>query len=199
MLTRSTLLHLRIPFSYFLTPIFLLALSFVPQWEWPRMFLVFGIIHLFLYPASNSFNTYYDRDEESIGSLKNPPPVSPELLPVSLLFDAIALALGFFVNWQFVLYLFIYGLCSKAYSYDKIRLKKRPFASWLGTGLVQGGLTFLAVIYAMQASTFRELLKPELLLPAGLMSGFLMASYPMTQVYQHKEDRKRGDLTLSLL
>jgi hypothetical protein len=36
------------------------------------------------------------------------------------------------------------------------------------------------------------------LIPSLLTTVVLWANYPMTQVYQHEEDLKRGDLTLSL-
>ena len=35
-------------------------------------------------------------------------------------------------------------------------------------------------------------------IPALLTTMMLMSAYPITQVYQHKEDRERGDFTLSL-
>ncbi len=38
----------------------------------------------------------------------------------------------------------------------------------------------------------------HVLIPAALSSMMLWGNYPMTQVYQHEEDAKRGDYTLSL-
>ena len=149
---KSTLLHLRIPFSYYLLPIFLLALSLVHQINWFKIIIVLVILHVFLYPASNSFNSYYDKDKESIGGLKNPPPVDKEVLIYSLIFDFIALLLGCLISWQFVVYLFIYGIGSKAYSWDKIRLKKYPIISWLSVGIMGGAITFLASNFFIQDS-----------------------------------------------
>ncbi|MFZ9971436.1 MAG: ubiquinone biosynthesis protein UbiA, partial [Bacteroidia bacterium] len=37
MITRSTLLHLRIPFSFFLLPVFLFALALTPNHNGERM------------------------------------------------------------------------------------------------------------------------------------------------------------------
>ena len=34
--------------------------------------LIFVILHILVYPASNGYNSYMDRDEGSIGGLKNP-------------------------------------------------------------------------------------------------------------------------------
>ncbi|MBT33607.1 MAG: ubiquinone biosynthesis protein UbiA [Thalassobius sp.] len=194
---KSTLLHLRIPFSFLLMPVFLFAVSVSPEFPLDKLIIVFVSLHLFLYPASNGYNSWFDKDEESIGGLKTPPKVEKELLYYSLLFDALAVIVGFFASWQFALMCFIYGAISRAYSNDKIRLKKYPIVSWLAVTIFQGGFMFLATYLALNQLTFPELLKTEILFPAALSTAMLMGSYPMTQVYQHEEDEKRGDLTLS--
>lgn len=199
MISKSTLLHLRIPFSIFLMPVFSFALSQVESINWFEAALVFVILHFFLYPASNGFNSYFDRDEDSIGGLKKPPKVKQDLLWVSLTLDVVAIGLGFFLSWQFALMLFIYGLASKAYSWDKIRLKKMPIIGWLTVGIFQGAFTYLMCTLAFQHTSFVDLLSWEIGFPAILTSVLLMGSYPMTQVYQHAEDSRRGDQTLSLL
>lgn len=198
MISRSTLLHLRIPFSFFLMPIFLFALFASPQKPIWQAFLSFIAIHLFLYPASNGYNSYFDKDEDSIGGLKNPPKVSLQLYWVSLIFDLIALLIGLFVNLPFTLMLFIYGLISKAYSHPAIRLKKRPVWGWLAAGLFQGFFTFMMVLVALNGFDWQWLWQWQFVLPALLCSFFLWGSYPMTQVYQHEEDKRRGDITLSI-
>ena len=98
MLSRSTILHLRIPFSVFLMPVFLFAFSQMPQASWVNVALVIVAVHLFLYPASNGFNSYYDKDEDSIGGLEKPPAVTNDLLWASLAFDGAALVLGLFTR-----------------------------------------------------------------------------------------------------
>ena len=127
MFTSSSWLHLRIPFSYFLLPVFLFSLAVSPNISSGPVLWTFIIIHFFLYPASNGFNSYFDKDEKSIGGLKHPPPVNKGLYYLSLLFDAIAIVLGvIIINIPFAILLFIYGLVSKAYSHPQIRLKKLP-------------------------------------------------------------------------
>ncbi|MBC8109726.1 MAG: UbiA prenyltransferase family protein [Verrucomicrobia bacterium] len=197
MLKKATLLHLRIPFSFFLMPVFAFALSLSEVWVTWKIVLIFVILHVFLYPASNGFNSFYDKDEDSIGGLKYPPKVSEELLWTSLIFDGIALALGVLLGWQFVIGLLIYGLVSKAYSWDKIRLKKYPFISWTVAGFFQGFFTFLMVFQALNKADWEQVFQPKILTGAFLSSVLLWGFYPMTQVYQHKEDARRGDMTLS--
>lgn len=199
MLKKSTLQHLRIPFSIFLMPVFCFSLSVSEAYDWGKIALAFVAIHLFLYPASNGYNSYYDKDEGSIGGLEKPPPVDKELWWTSLVFDAIAILIGFFVGVWYALALFIYGLISKAYSHDKIRLKKYPIISWLVVTTFQGGFIFLAVYQGIHGAEFSALLAPKVLYGAVLATLMLMGSYPMTQIYQHVEDAKRGDKTLSRL
>ena len=199
MITRSTLLHLRIPFSFFLMPVFLFALALTPNHNGERMLLVFLSLHLFLYPSSNGYNSYYDKDEESIGGLKRPPKVSKDLLGWSLVFFGIALALGAWINWEFASMLGLYGLVSMAYSHPSVRLKKYPWISWAIAGLFQGYFTFAMAYAGLSNLGWEVLLKPHVLIPGFLTSLMLWGNYPLTQVYQHGEDARRGDRTLSLL
>src|SRR5688572_33056168 len=113
MLTRSSWLHLRIPFSYFLLPVYLFSLSISPNLNESRLLWVFVILHFFLYPASNGFNSYFDKDEGSIGGLKYPPPVTKGLYFLSLIFDGGAIVLAYLkIGWPFALMVFVYGLAS---------------------------------------------------------------------------------------
>jgi len=199
MLSRSSWLHLRIPFSYFLLPVFLFSLAISPNLNPNRMLWVFIILHIFLYPASNGYNSYFDKDEKSIGGLRNPPPVKTGLYFLALLFDLIALVLGFWkINGLFAIMLLIYGLVSKAYSHPSIRLKKYPILGWVVAGLFQGLFTFLMCYVGINNFSLENSLNIPVLIPAILCSLMLWGNYPMTQVYQHEEDAKRGDHTLSL-
>ncbi|MEM1325303.1 MAG: UbiA family prenyltransferase [Bacteroidota bacterium] len=196
---KSTLLHLRIPFSFFLLPIFLFAWAIEPEVDVFLLAIVFLIIHFLLYPASNVYNSYFDKDEESIGGLKEPPKVSKEMYWYALIFDAAAVILGLlFVNFTFALLLFIYGLVSKAYSHPAIRLKRYAWVSWFIAGLFQGYFTFLMSYIGLHDTTLSTTFDMKIQLGALLSSLMLWGSYPMTQIYQHKEDARRGDRTLSL-
>ncbi len=199
MLSLSSWLHLRIHFSYFLLPVFLFSVAPSPNLNGERLLWVFLIIHLFLYPASNGYNSYFDKDEKSIGGLKNPPPVSKGLYYLALLFDVIAIVLAYWkISLLFAFMVFIYGLISKAYSHPAIRLKKYPVAGWVTTGVFQGFFTFMMCYVGINDFLLETVLKPHVITPALLTSLMLLGNYPMTQVYQHVEDRKRGDITLSL-
>lgn len=189
---------MRIPFSYFLLPVFLFSLVISPNVSEKALLWTLIIVHIFLYPASNGYNSYFDRDEKSIGGLKNPPPVSKGLYYLALLFDALALVLGYLeINLTFVIMLFIYGLVSKAYSHPSIRLKKYPVIGWLAAGLFQGIFTFVMCYIGINKFSLENIWKSSVLIPGALCSLMLWANYPMTQIYQHDEDGKRGDQTFS--
>jgi 4-hydroxybenzoate polyprenyltransferase len=199
MMKKSTLQHLRIPFSFFLMPVFLFALSQAQYINVFNTIVAFIVIHLFLYPASNGYNSYFDKDEESIGGLEKPLPVDKNLYSWALIFELVAILLSFLIRWEFAVMVYVYGLISRAYSHPKIRLKKYPVLSWLTIGIFQGGWTYTMCLLAISDLSFEKLPYIFILLPALLATNLLLGSYPLTQVYQHHEDAKRGDFTLSIL
>ncbi len=195
---KNIILHLRLPFSLFLLPIYLFALSQIAIIDSVRAWWVFFILHLLVFPSSNAYNSYHDKDEGSIGLLENPPPVSRSLLITANIMDVVAIILGFwFVGQLFTLYLLSYILVSRAYSSPLVRLKKYPVVSWLVVCVFQGGLTYLAVYGSIIQNT--SYVTYPTLLPALICTSNLLAIYPLTQVYQHTEDAARGDLTMSRL
>ena len=122
---RSTLLHLRFPFSFFLLPVFLFALSTSEPVNWVDTLVAAFILHILLYPASNGYNSFFDKDEGSIGGLKSPPAVNNSLYYTSIALDLVAIILGtIFISFTFSMMILTYGLVSKAYSHPAIRLKK---------------------------------------------------------------------------
>jgi 4-hydroxybenzoate polyprenyltransferase len=196
MITRSTILHLRLQFSWLLLPIYLLALLSAGSVDLAKAGIVFFVLHFLLYPAANGFNSFYDRDEESIGTLARPPPVTPDLLRVSLALDAAAIAVGLVVGPLFALGCLLYGLGSKAYSHPAIHLKRYPWLGWLTTGLGQGSFVFLLVAACVQGP--ERIPVSDLWLPAAAVALFTMGLFPVTQVYQHREDLRRGCTSISL-
>ena len=197
---KNIILHLRIPFSLFLMPVFWFAVSQSQNPNWGIVGGLFLVLHLLIYPASNAYNSYFDKDEGSIGGLENPPPVSIKLFYASWILDIVAIIVAYFLGgWILSFALIIYSSISKAYSNDKIRLKKYPIISWLTVGIFQGAFTYLTVIQAVDKIELREIWQNKYLFPAILSSLNLLGFYPMTQIYQHEEDARRGDMTMSRL
>src|SRR5258708_40112002 len=98
MLLSSTIKLLLLPFSLFLSPLYFFALAQVPHIDWARAGLVFFILHFLIYPASNGYNSYMDRDTGSIGGLEKPPPPSRQLFITTIVLDLTGILLGFLVS-----------------------------------------------------------------------------------------------------
>lgn len=194
MLQKSTITLLRIPFSFFLMPIYFFALSQIPAVNLYRAILIFIIIHFIMYPASNGYNSYMDRDEESIGLLEKPPPATKELYYLSVVLDIISILLSMLVGVTFTLCVLATVLASRAYSYRGIRLKKYPITGFLTVVTFQGALTYYMVYIG--ASQYEVSVPWMGMLAGGLLFG---GFYPLTQIYQHQQDLKDGVRTISYL
>ena len=193
MLSASTIKLLRLPFSVFLSPLYFFALSQVPQIHWNKAILVFCILHFLVYPASNGYNSYMDRDTQSIGGLEKPPPPSRQLYLTTIVLDITAIALGFLVNPVFGLLMPLYIGASKAYSYRGIRLKKLPITGYLTVIIFQGAFTFWLVYYGSSGESALSVPWQGMVICALLIGGF----YPLTQIYQHQQDLNDGVITIS--
>ena len=190
---RSTIQLLRFQFSFFLMPVYLFALSSLLKPQWGRAALIFIILHLLVYPASNAYNSYMDKDEGSIGGVKQPMQPTVELFRVSLILDGIAIAASFFVSVFFGIGTILYILASRAYSYRGIRLKKHPFAGYFTVIIFQGAVTFWLVYHGSHQSTTLNVPVSGMVASSLLIGGF----YPITQVYQHVADHKDGVISIS--
>ena len=112
-LQRSTLQLLRLPFSFFLMPVYWFALSQVVGRDWGRALLIFFILHGLVYPASNGYNSYMDRDTGPIGGVANPLLPTRKLFVVTLVMDGLALLLGLFIGLYFSVGLLCYILADR--------------------------------------------------------------------------------------
>jgi 1,4-dihydroxy-2-naphthoate octaprenyltransferase len=194
-LHRSTIQLLRFHFSFFLLPVSLFALSQLKTINWQFAVIVLAILHLLVYPSSNGYNSYMDRDETAIGGLKSPMQPTKELFYTTVVMDIAAVVLSFFVSPLFSLCILLYILASRAYSYRRIRLKQYPIIGFLTVLIFQGALIFFC--------TYRTLVNKETayvpILPCIISSLLIGALYPLTQIYQHEEDKRDGVTSISYL
>ena len=109
---KSTVKHLRFPFSYHLMPVFLFALSQSANFNWPNTMIAFLILHLLIYPSSNGYNSYQDKDETSIGGLKHPPKVTENLLYATLFLDVTGILCALLVSVNFSILVLLYVFIS---------------------------------------------------------------------------------------
>lgn len=197
---RNWLTHLRLHYQLLLAPIFLWGYLLVGSQPDRTFWLAFLAFHIFLYGGTTAFNSYYDRDEGPVGGLARPPLPVASLLPFSLIMQAIGARLAAFVNRPFLLIYLIIFVLGTAYSHPRARFKGRPLAGLLTVGIGQGVLAALGGWVAAQPDlTFLDLTRVSLLDWVGIVAVALVTVgfYPITQIYQIKEDLARGDLTFA--
>ena len=177
-------------------PLFLFALSQSPYIIALKAVVSFVLIHFLVYPASNGYNSYIDRDESPIGGLEKPPMPTKNLFYTTLVMDFLSIVLSFvFINPLFALCILLYILASRAYSSKQIRVKKYPIGGFLLVVFFQGAFTFY-MAYLGITDTQLIIDKATLFLLLGC-SFQIAGAYPLTQVYQHKQDYDDGVITLS--
>ena len=195
MLQKSTIQLLRFHFSFFLLPVYLFALSQTQAINWTDAIIVFIVLHVLVYPSSNGYNSYMDRDTTPIGGLANPLQPTKQLFWLTVIMDITAVAISSTVSFYFAAGVLIYILASRVYSYRGIRLKRFPVLGYLVVVVCQGALVFFLAYHGSSMNkTFDVPLLP-LIAAACLIGGY----YPLTQVYQHDEDLKDGVKTISWL
>jgi 4-hydroxybenzoate polyprenyltransferase len=197
--TPSAWAHLRFVFSVFLFPVYLFAFSQVPFVEPGKALLIFFIWHFLAFPASNGYNSYFDKDEDSIGLLEKPPEVDISLYYFSILLEVAAFLLGFLIGWEFACAVVLYGIMSKLYSHPSTRLKKYPIISFLTVFIFQGCFIYYTTYSALAGLSLFRHWDLNFVIAGAICSCLIGASYPLTQVYQHDEDSRRGDITISIL
>ena len=193
----STFKHLRLPFSFFLLPVFLFALSQSNPVIWSHAIIAFAILHLLIFPSSNGYNSYQDKDESSLGGLKYPPKVTKNLFYVTLVMDLAGVISALFVSVYFSLLVLIFILVSRAYSYRKLRLKKYAVIGFITVFLFQGAFVYLMTAIAITAVPITQFFTLNNIICMSIASLFIGSIYPLTQIYQHESDKKDGVISIS--
>lgn len=190
---KSTIQLLRFHFSFFLMPIYWFALSQVPTINWLNAVIVFIVLHVLVYPASNGYNSYMDQDDTPIGGLEQPMQPTRQLFIVTVVMDSLAVLLSLWVSMYFSIGVLLYILVSRAYSYRGIRLKRYPIVGFLTVVVFQGGVTYWLVYHGCSETLATNAPWPTIFAASCLIGGF----YPLTQIYQHEADKADGVTTIS--
>lgn len=216
---RRAFVHLRLPFSLVLTPLYLwgvyLALSElrhglsdgghvalagsdgVSARFWLRILLGYLIVHGPLYGGMNAFNSYYDRDEGPIGALAEPPPVDRTVWIVAVVAKGLALAASLALGLPFALLTLGAVVFSALYSHPRWRWKERPVWAALTVFCGQGGV---GVMWGWLAAGGGRHGPPDWTFWIGLLGAALwtLGCYPLTGSYQVASDGARGMRTLAV-
>lgn len=173
-------------------------------WSWPTLLAAWLAWVVLLNGGTLAFNSAYDRDTEPVAYLAAPPPPPRWLSGFALVW----MAVGVVVGWARVAPAF--GLLTAAcvvlsllYSHPVVRWKARPGFDLAVNMAGYGAGTTLAGLLAGMAAMTGANAGGASGLPAAawwLVGGFALlfgSFYPLTQLYQLEEDRRRGDRTLA--
>ncbi len=160
----------------------------------PPALLALAVWVVFLNGGTLAINSVFDRDEGDIGYLLAPPPLPRHLLAFSLALLAAGQLLALALPLAFQL---AYAVCfalSILYSVPPFRFKAVAGVDWVINMWGFGTLT----PFAGWAATGRPLDLGHALILVAFCPLFA-ALYPLTQLYQFDEDRRRGDRTFALI
>ncbi len=189
--------HLRLPFQFLLSPIFLWGYLLADGKPTAQLIIAYLSFHLFLYAGTTALNSAYDRDEGPVGGLEQPPPVPPHLLVFSIIWQLLGFLLALTINLWFALIYAIIFWMSVGYSHPRVRWKGHPFAALATIAIGQGVLPFLAG-WAVARGEIFSAMNSQAILGALTATLLIVGMYPLTQIYQLEEDARRGDKTVAL-
>jgi 4-hydroxybenzoate polyprenyltransferase len=189
---RSVIVHARWPVQSYVLLGFLFG-SLVAQVPFSGRVLVAFISWLLICAGLTVFNSYYDKDEEPVGGMMNPPKVTISLLYGSIIMQLIGLVMAVFVGNPF------FGLCILIvviyffYSHKSFRLKSNGYLAVILNSIL-GLLTVLAA-----ASLTVPMFTLPVILGAITAACFKASVYMMMQVHQIEEDKQRGDTSIAVI
>ncbi|HYC33708.1 MAG TPA: UbiA family prenyltransferase, partial [Gemmatimonadales bacterium] len=164
-----------------------------PAWLGPGLLgLVLWVVCL--NGGTLAINSAFDRDEGDVAYLRRPPPPPKGLATFSFGLMALGQIFTFALPLR---YAAVYAVCfvlSVLYSVPPIRLKSVAGADWVINMWGFGTLT----PYAGWVATGLGIDPPRGLVLLAFCPLFA-ALYPLTQLYQLEEDRRRGDRTLAVV
>ncbi len=167
---------------------------------WIKLVIAWTAWVLCLNGGTLAFNSAYDRDEEDIAYLVQPPLPPRHLALVSFLLMMAGGVLAFLVTPAFGLITVGCILMSVIYSHPFTRWKSIPGRDLVINMIGYGGCTTISGLMVGQVIMGSSSTVPD---SVGwlLIAGFALlfgSFYPLTQIYQIETDRKRGDVTLAL-
>lgn len=189
------ILHLRWHYQLFiLSGGFLLGGFLSANLDISSFLLQFANVHLLLFGGATAYNSFWDKDEGPIGGLQNPPKMQPWMWSASLMLQVVGLVIavpqGLLYTGIYVLSMLLFWL----YSTPLARWKSHPYKSLVAIGISTG---FNSVLLGNLAAGNGEIAISVWVAAAGV-SLMLLSLYPISQIYQIEEDRKRRDQTFAV-
>ena len=188
------ILHLRLHYQFFiLSGGYLMGGVLAGDMNNTQYLLQFLNVHILLFGGATAFNSWWDKDTGPIGGLKHPPKMEPWMHKLSLgfmFFGLIwAVAVGIIYAGIYLVSLFLFWVYSSPHG----RWKGHPLKSLIAIGVSTGLNSVLLGTLAAGGQ-----ITPMVLLGSFGAMLILLSLYPVSQVYQEKDDRQRGDKTFAI-
>ena len=188
------ILHLRLHYQFFiLSGGYLMGGVLAGEMDITQYLLQFLNVHILLFGGATAFNSWWDKDIGPVGGLKHPPKMEPWMHKLSLGFMFFGLiwsvAVGIIYTGIYLVSLFLFWI----YSSPHWRWKGHPLKSLIAIGVSTGLNSVLLGTLAAGGQ-----ITPMVLLGSFGAMLILLSLYPVSQVYQEKDDRQRGDKTFAI-
>jgi len=188
------ILHLRLHYQFFiLSGGYLMGGVLAGEMDITQYLLQFLNVHILLFGGATAFNSWWDKDIGPVGGLKHPPKMEPWMHKLSLGFMFFGLiwsvAVGIIYAGIYLVSLFLFWVYSSPHG----RWKGHPLKSLIAIGVSTGLNSVLLGTLAAGGQ-----ITPMLLLGSFGAMLILLSLYPVSQVYQEKDDRQRGDKTFAI-
>lgn len=192
---RSFIVHFRIHYQMAVVSVgFLIGSLFVEDFTASTFWFQYLNISILLFGAAAVYNSWQDRDEGSVGGLKNQPSMQPWMRKVALWMQFVGLLLAHYAGIEFT-YIFLASMVLLwMYSTKRIRWKALPIRSLVVVGLGAGAASFWMGYYAAGGQTFSIAV-----ILAGIGVGSIYLSmYTLSQLGKIRLNAARGDLTFAI-
>lgn len=187
--------HLRLNYNFLiLSGPFLLGGLFSPRADIIQFVIQFLSVYIFLFGGANAYNSYWDKDEGPIGGLEHPPKMRRWMLSACWIFQSVGLLIAFISGPIFIILYLISVLFFWLYSSPNVRWKGRPFLSFVAIGVSTVFCSFIFGYISFGGKTFDWNLIVAMLGATCL----ILSMYPISQLYQIKTDKERGDTTFAV-
>jgi len=192
---RDFIIHFRLHYQFFiLSAGYLFAALFVQVLDLRAYLIQYLNMTVLLFGTATAFNSYHDRDEGPIGGLKNPPPMKEWMRTVALMLQSagfgMALTQGIFFAGIYLTSMILFWL----YSTPLARWKGDPIKSLIAIGVSTGSNSFWMGYIAAGGVE----LTLEIVITGVATALIFLSLYPVSQIYQLKEDVQRGDQTFAI-
>jgi len=188
------LIHLRLHYQFvLLSGGFLLGGFMSSEMNTQQYWLQFLNVHILLFGGATAYNSWWDKDTGPIGGLKNPPAMTPWMHRVSLLMMFAGFIWASFIGLLYAMVFIVSLILFWLYSTPHARWKGHPVLSLFVIGVSTGANSVLLGTISAGGS----INQPILLVTVGA-SLILLSMYPVSQIFQQAEDRRRNDVTFTI-